>query len=341
MILIDAVYIHESGGKALLEYLVAVLQKKNKPFFLLLDARLKSDFINVLEEENYKQIEALENNRKLFYSSLDNKIKSILCFSNVPPPLSIKQVPVFILFQNTLILSGFFEKNRYTVKQKILLALRRHYIHWKNKKKYQWIVQTSSMKNRLINKLGVVENAVSVITFFNEDVFSFTEKTGPFRFLYVADGVPQKNHTKLLDAWEYLFEQYQVSPELHLTIPERFTDLNKRIVELTAKGLHIVNHGRINKPSLNKLYSECQYLIFPSLAESFGLPLLEAVQAGCGVLAADLPYVYDVIKPSAVFNPFKPEEIANLIAEILRNNQVLPAEIVVKNEIEKLLAAIN
>ena len=45
------------------------------------------------------------------------------------------------------------------------------------------------------------------------------------------------------------------------------------------------------------------YLVYPSLVESFGLPLIEAQINHVNIIASDLPYVYDVCKPYLVFDP--------------------------------------
>ena len=176
-----------------------------------------------------------------------------------------------------------------------------------------------------------------MLPFFREEVPVQHNAQQISKFIYVADGVPQKNHAVLLQAWEYLQDRYQLTPELHLTIPAHFTKLIATIQQLQHKGINTINHGVIEKAELNLLYQECGYLIFPSLRESFGLPLIEAVQAGCGVVAADLPYVYDVIRPSAVFNPVQPQSIAEVVAEISSKKKIQSAEIKIENNIQKLM----
>ena len=57
------------------------------------------------------------------------------------------------------------------------------------------------------------------------------------------------------------------------------------------------------------IYRYTDYLIFPSLIESYGLPLLEAMFNNIDIIASDLPYVYDICKPLMVFNPNEIEDI--------------------------------
>jgi glycosyltransferase involved in cell wall biosynthesis len=337
MLLVDSIYIHESGGKALLGYFIEKLIEQRKDFFILFDKRFTSSILNQLSPNQYQLVTASEGNRKQVYQSISNRATTIFCFANVPPPIHIQKIPVFIYFQNVLLLSHFFDGNLYSIGRKFILLTKRSYIQWKNKPAYHWIVQSERVKQELSNRLSVNKNQVHVLPFFREEVPVQHNAHQINKFIYVADGVPQKNHAVLLQAWEYLQDRYQLTPELHLTIPARFTELIASIQQLQHKGINIINHGVIDKAELNLLYQECGYLIFPSLRESFGLPLLEAVQAGCGVLAADLPYVYDVIRPSAVFKPVQPQSIAEVVAAISSKKEIQSSEIMIANNIQKLM----
>ena len=339
MLLIDAVYIHESGGKELLRYLIESLSSAGKIFFLLMDERLDKNFTDKLSSENCKAVAPSEKSRKLFYQQYSaSDFSSVLCFANVPPPQNIK-IPVFVFFQNTLILSGLFEKNLYCFKQKLFFLFRRIYINSKNTKEYTWIVQTAGMKTKLSNAMGVMKERILVIPFFRSGYQQplRQEETGEMRFLYVADGVTQKNHQSLLLAWEQLFTEHKLKPELHLTVPERFSTLCRKIKAMEGSGLAIINHGRISQQELEKLYHHCQFLVFPSLAESFGLPIIEAVQAGCMVLVSDLPYAHDIIKPNAFFNPLSAEYIAQSVVSAMRDSPKNKPTLLVENSIDRLI----
>jgi hypothetical protein len=337
MLFIDAVYIHESGGKALLEYFIEKLIKQRKDFFILFDERLTSFCIHQLSPNQYQFVTASERSRRKVYKSVSNRATTIFCFANVPPPIQILKIPVFIYFQNVLLLSRFFDDNHYSIGSKFILLAKRSYIQWMNQPTYHWIVQSERVKQELSYRLSVNKNQVHVLPFFREEVPVQHNAHQINKFIYVADGVPQKNHTVLLQAWEYLQDRYQLTPELHLTIPARFTELIASIQQLQHRGIKIINHGVLDKAELNLLYQECGYLIFPSLRESFGLPLIEAVQAGCGVLASNLSFVADVITSSASFNPNDYKEIADLVADIVIHQKRLPSYLTIQNQIPELI----
>lgn len=337
MLLIDAIYIHESGGKSLLVYFLSELQKQEKAFTVLLDSRIDSVIAQSLPANNYLFVRASELNRKKIYQSLPTKYKAIFCFANVPPPVAIRSIPVYIYFHNTLLLSSFFDQHNYSLLNRVKLFLKQVYIRAITRKQYNWVVQTNSMQAKLKSQWNIPSATIHVLPFFTNQFQYSASRSQPFQFIYVADGVPQKNHSTLLAAWDLLFTQYMLAPTLHLTVPTHFVQLNEQINQLQQKGLSIINHGVINQVQLQQLYHQCAYLIFPSLTESFGLPLIEAVQSGCGVIAANRPYVYDVIKPSAVFNPQSPREIADLIVRITKDEQFDQTVLITKNCISELI----
>ena len=80
-------------------------------------------------------------------------------------------------------------------------------------------------------------------------------------------------------------------------------------------------------------------MIFPSLEESFGLPLIEAVDMGLDVISSDLDYVYEVINPSLTFNPNDAQSIADTIQKFSEESHI-KSEVKVKNNISELLELI-
>ena len=81
---------------------------------------------------------------------------------------------------------------------------------------------------------------------------------------------------------------------------------------------NLVLPGRLTDSELKALYQHASALIFPSLYEGFGLPLLEAMACGCPVLSADIPSSREVCADAALyFDPRKPQVLANNMTRIL------------------------
>ena len=343
MILVDAVYINQSGGKVLLVYLISSIKKLGNinNYFFLLDDRLESNVLDSLDPTNYTKVSPSETNRRLFYKKLDPKIKTIFCFANIPPTRKIVNRSVFILIHNALLLK---DNKQLPIKQRLLFYLKRSYIKLNNSHKYKWIVQTQNMSNLLCQNLNIKKASVLTLPFYEANRYGGVNQklmSNNKNFLYVADGVPQKNHSNLLLAWEQIFDQYNLPLALHLTIPIGFTTLINEIGRLKDKGLQIFNHGVCNAEEIKDLYTSCNYLVFPSLTESFGLPLIEAAEAGCEIIASNLNYVYDVVTPYSTFNPFDINDMAKKIVAAYHQKVPGKTELLVEDGIHKLIRLLN
>lgn len=75
--------------------------------------------------------------------------------------------------------------------------------------------------------------------------------------------------------------------------------------------------NKINNSGLNILYNNALCLLYPSMYEGFGLPVLEAQKAGCPVVAFNGSSISEIAGNSAtLFNKHSVIEISNLISKI-------------------------
>ena len=79
------------------------------------------------------------------------------------------------------------------------------------------------------------------------------------------------------------------------------------------------------KPNLSRneiinLYKSSTALIYPSFFESYGLPLVEAVQFNLPIIASELDYVRDILDPEFTFNPNSPKSIFRSVKRYLNIN---------------------
>ena len=339
MILIDAVYINNSGGKILLQYLIDSIffKKINNAFYFLLDDRFSYDTLDQIPTENKLAIKGGEANRISFYKKNGMKFNILFCFANVPPPLKFFNKKVIIYFHNALILDNN-DKNLALI-QRVSLKLKKVYIKYKSHKNYMWVVQTKHMRDLLINNLAINNEKIKTLPIYDVEKFSglnFQLSKNDSNYLYVADGVKQKNHDLLLKAWEIIFDSHELELTLHLTVPSRYKILCNEITRLVNKGVLIVNHGHCTFEELKSLYTNCNYFLMPSLSESFGLPLIEAASAGCEIIAVELEYVHDVVEPMMSF--CDTADAMDLVSCILSaHNHKKCTRLIVKDEMDSLL----
>lgn len=342
MILVDAIYTNQSGSKRLLEYFIRHTSNKNQlnNYFFLFDQRLESEVVQLVREDRRLFLKPGEIQRRKYYKQLPVNISSIFCFGSVPPPIKVKDRHVTILQHNPF----FFENPGYSILFKILYFIKRLYIWTRCFHKYDWIVQTQRIKDILIKSLGINTQRISVLPFFELDFFDdFTplSLSHPLKFIYPADGVPQKNHTYLFRVWERLHTQHNLSPELHITLPSKYEDHIKTIRRLKHHGIKIFNHGFVSKVMIKELYQKSHFLVFPSMSESFGLPLAEAASTGLMVIGADLPYLYQVVEPSAVFDPKDEDSLVNMIVELHRGKKLKQTKVLLKDQISEVITLIQ
>jgi O-antigen biosynthesis alpha-1,2-mannosyltransferase len=114
----------------------------------------------------------------------------------------------------------------------------------------------------------------------------FTETIAPYRgarpyLLYVGNHRQHKDLPTLFEAWAALPDAWSI--DLYLTGPDDFGgELQRRSGPTRA----IVALGDVGAESLAAYYAGARALVQPALREGFGLPMLEAMAAGCPVVAS-------------------------------------------------------
>lgn len=130
------------------------------------------------------------------------------------------------------------------------------------------------------------------------------------RLLYVGNNSPYKNLSTLANA---LASVRQALPGTLL-----FATIDK--TDALAREPGIVPLGPVNRSVLREAYQLATALILPSLVETVGLPLLEAMSLGVAVLAADRPYAHEVCGAGAAFfDPLDLTDVAKKAIEVLSN----------------------
>jgi glycosyltransferase involved in cell wall biosynthesis len=114
----------------------------------------------------------------------------------------------------------------------------------------------------------------------------------PGYFLYVGTLESRKNLGTLLAAWREVNRQYPVELWLVGKARPEFPPIPGE------PGLRVL--GEVADGRLPKLYADALALVYPSLYEGFGMPVLEAMQCGSAVIASRDPAVSEVAEPAAI-----------------------------------------
>ena len=311
--IIYAPLVNTGGGKKLLFDILSVIDNKN--ILVFLDFRLK----NELNSHSSKNFIFVKNNLlDLFFAECKLYLEShvstkVFCFHGAPP---IFKNPgyVTIFFQNKLNLQICKNFN-------FLDRFKKHFFVKSFDFCEKIIVQTESMRREIVKftRDESISKKIEILpfgSFLRKNKNSYRNKK--FDFIYVADGYHHKNHENLFSAWIILAEN-GLFPSLALTLPKSNKVLISLISQLALKyKLNIKNLGTLNKESLIESYLKSRALIYPSLTESFGLPLIEASYLNIPIIASELDFVRDVCKPLETFDPNSPVSISRAIERFLK-----------------------
>jgi glycosyltransferase involved in cell wall biosynthesis len=149
----------------------------------------------------------------------------------------------------------------------------------------------------------------------------------PF-MLYPAANWPHKNHAALLQALRILKQEHHFEGQLVLTgiAVTSFDALVRQAVELGVQGnLKII--GYVPGEDLPILYNLAELMVFPSLFEGFGIPVVEAMASGCPVACSNTTSLPEVIGEAGImFDPTSPEDIANVVARLWHDQGLRAAQ---------------
>jgi len=131
-------------------------------------------------------------------------------------------------------------------------------------------------------------------------------------FFFIGNLRPRKNMPRLLEAWTDFFSSHQ---NFSLVIAGKGSD---RIDKKFGADQQITCLGIISEAEKAALYQGAVALVFPSLYEGFGLPILEAQSFGVPVLTARIGALPEVAGTGALFiDPYDSKAIVGGLAEII------------------------
>jgi glycosyltransferase involved in cell wall biosynthesis len=109
-------------------------------------------------------------------------------------------------------------------------------------------------------------------------------------WLYVAHPYAHKNHSRLLAAYRCFRNQGGCSWPLVLRADRKaeWAQVEQAIGELGLDG-DVLWLPRLSVSDMARLYTAATALVFPSLYEGCGMPVVEAMACGCPVAASDIP----------------------------------------------------
>lgn len=179
------------------------------------------------------------------------------------------------------------------------------------------IVSSVANKKDLIKFYNCPEDKIAVIPFglgnSSKNVEAVEEVkiiNSPF-FLSVGRFEKRKNTLNIIKAFNKFKNETKSSSKLVLVGKPGygFREINKEINNSPFKS-DIIKLGFVSDGNLNYLYAKALALVYPSLYEGYGFPILEAMKQGIPVLTSNVPTIKEVANDAAIYvNPTNVEEI--------------------------------
>ena len=182
-------------------------------------------------------------------------------------------------------------------------------------------VQTNWMKQAVVQKTGIEENRILIVTpdvdCGNAGSYKDDENSRK-RFFYPSAYASYKNHRLLMEAIGVLADRGVRDFEVILTVNEG------ELPDSDQFGKIVRCVGTLPYGQVQELYRNST-VVFPSVLETYGLPLAEARCVGARILAADMPYAREVLDGYAnalFFNVSDRNELADLMYDTIENRIV-------------------
>jgi glycosyltransferase involved in cell wall biosynthesis len=147
----------------------------------------------------------------------------------------------------------------------------------------------------------------------------------PQQFLFFLGNTdPKKNTQGVLKAFAAYVERAP-EPVMMVMLDYEEWALNQLLTDIGKRELrkHIYLPGYIVNTDLPAIYSMATVFLYPSLRESFGIPMLEAMACGTPVITANTSSMPEVSGGKAkIVDPHQPQKITEAIFEMMNDEKL-------------------
>lgn len=191
------------------------------------------------------------------------------------------------------------------------------------------LVPSPSTRRDLLERFPTAAEKVSIAPLGMNPAFTSREATSPDAeaaalslrpyLLCVGNRKPHKNFLAVVEALPRL---HRLQPSLRMVVAGASFPGWERVLARAAElgvGSSVTALDDVDDDRLRALYRHAEALIFPSLYEGLGLPLLEAMALEAPVIASDRSSVPEVVGDAGLlFDPDDPEALAECVERLWR-----------------------
>jgi len=258
------------------------------------------------------------------------KSEANVLFSSANFGLLNKRIPQILLLREP----GLFDFNylsriqpKYNRVKRINHKIRRYLMLLSARYATQVMFPSAAMRDMVLQwapdleKKNVVNYYGTLLNLFAPAERESEQMSVPLRLLFVSVYYPHKNPGVIADAIRIL-SQKNLPTQARITMDldeiKVFQNLFPDYEKLTApKVKEHLTLGRVPYNNLPDIYRSSDIFVFPSITESFGHPMVEAMASGLPIIAADTQINREICGNAALyFRPFDAEYLAEKIVEL-------------------------
>ena len=256
----------------------------------------------------------------------DYKIDLLHCTSNTAPLFC--KVPLILTLHDIIFLEPRDRMNK-SFYQNMGWLYRKMIVPRILKKCRRIITVSNFEKQNIVNKLNIPSEKIQMIYNGYTDWFRPEQDIelvyrkyidAPKYFFFLGNTDPKKNTERTLVAYSKYLEKSDIKRKLLMAdLDEEYLNdiiLRNEIENIREK---IVIPGYISNRDLPFIYNNAFAFLYPSLRESFGIPLLEAMACGTPVITSNTSSMPEIGGPDAILiNPENPDEITDMMLKLER-----------------------
>ena len=318
--LIYALGLKTEGGLIILNYILEREFKKSNTI-IYLDSNI--EHLKFLKHVNIKISKSNFISRIILDFKLRNQsFDNVIYLGSIPPIFKLKAKTTYLLFQNINIIPSTFH---YSFFFKLDFVRYLVFLYGKNNVDIFLTINLITYnylylyKNK-VQKIQQVE--IGVFDKFNKNIKINLNRKIEYDFIYPASGLKHKNHNLLIKSLITL-SHLNIYPSIIFTLSEKeYSALNINNIK-KKYNLKIINFRTFNRKKFYNLLKKSRALIYPSISESLGLPLLEASHFGLDILTSNLSFAQDYNISKYTFNPLDSFSIAKTIHKYLEDKNLI------------------
>ena len=320
------IYSKMENNKNLINFYIANL-KKNKTFFSkikIIFLKLYKIIISLFSNKKEPNIDFINIYQSFFYRMPDiilenNKIKKFTILYDILPYTNPE----------------YFEKDTKNY-EKCKQNFKEKYLYFKDKDITIFVISQYTL-DEVYKNLPELKNSNYIVNLisYNTHQYNLIDKNKINKSILSKYNIPEnipyilslsslnkrKNLPLLIDSFIEFLEKNKDIKDLNLVLagPKgwMFDDIFNSVNNAEKYKDRIILAGFIDEKDINTIYNSAYAFVFPTLAEGFGLPVLEAMACGIPVLSSNLTSLPEVYGDADLsFNPTKKEELVECLEKI-------------------------